>query len=150
MWSGGCHFTNFTSYVNPVFLRNVIKELLLKSSKNFHHIRVMWHKPVNKSGYLQKSISMEAKPWSTEDISPNLTQIAFKKLHSSSLSPENSWFIFFNILFIHLRQRDKRERAWAGGEAEGEEEADSPLSQEPNVGLDPRTLGSWSEPKADA
>jgi len=28
------------------------------------------------------------------------------------------------------------------GEAEGEGEADSPLSQEPNVGLDPRTLGS--------
>jgi len=27
-------------------------------------------------------------------------------------------------------------------EGEGEEEADSPLSQEPNMGLDPRTLGS--------
>jgi len=36
------------------------------------------------------------------------------------------------------------------GEAEGEEEADSPLSQEPDVGLDPRTLGSRPEPKADA
>ena len=34
-----------------------------------------------------------------------------------------------------------------GGGAEGE--ADSPLSWEPNAGLD-RTPGSWSEPKADA
>ena len=30
----------------------------------------------------------------------------------------------------------------SGGGAEGEREADSPLSREPDVGLDPRTLGS--------
>ena len=35
------------------------------------------------------------------------------------------------------------------GGAEGEEEADSQWSWEPNVGLDPRTLESWPEPKAD-
>ena len=29
-------------------------------------------------------------------------------------------------------------------------EADSPLSREPNTGLDPSTLGSWPELKADA
>ena len=28
-------------------------------------------------------------------------------------------------------------------------ETDSPLSREPNVGLNPRTLGSQPEPKAD-
>ena len=33
-------------------------------------------------------------------------------------------------------------------EAEGE--ADAPLSREPNMGLDPRALSSWSELKADA
>jgi len=33
------------------------------------------------------------------------------------------------------------EREGVGG-AEGREEADSPLSGEPDVGLDPRTLGS--------
>ena len=48
------------------------------------------------------------------------------------------YFFFFKILFIHLRYR---ERARAGGEAEGEGEAGFPLSQEPGVGLNPRTLG---------
>jgi len=35
-----------------------------------------------------------------------------------------------------------RERARAGGMAEGEGAAGSPLSREPDLGLDPRTLGS--------
>jgi len=30
------------------------------------------------------------------------------------------------------------------------EGAGLPRSREPEVGLDPRTLGSWPEPKADA
>ena len=51
------------------------------------------------------------------------------------------------ILFIHLRER---EQAQAGGTAEGEGEAGSLLSGEPNAGLDPRILGSWPELKADA
>ena len=33
------------------------------------------------------------------------------------------------------------EEAQAGGAAEGEEEADSPLNREPDAGLDSRTLG---------
>ena len=39
-----------------------------------------------------------------------------------------------------------------GRRAEGEEEgeADAPLSMEPDAELDPRTLGSGPEPKADA
>ena len=41
-----------------------------------------------------------------------------------------------------------RETAQAEGGAEGEGEADSPLSRKSNVGLDPRTLRSWPEPKA--
>ena len=41
-------------------------------------------------------------------------------------------------LFIYLRER-KRARKRTKGGAEGE--ADSPLSREPEVGLDPRTLG---------
>ena len=44
------------------------------------------------------------------------------------------------FLFIHLRER---ERAQAGGEAKGEGEADSPLSWEPEAGLNPRPLKSW-------
>lgn len=39
-------------------------------------------------------------------------------------------------------QRERRECAQIGGGAEGEGEADSPLSREPDVWLDPRTLGS--------
>ena len=48
-------------------------------------------------------------------------------------------FFFKKILFIYLTDR---ERAQAGGEAEGEGEADFPLSWEPSVGLDPRTWRS--------
>ena len=40
-----------------------------------------------------------------------------------------------------MRDRNK-EREHDQGEAEGEGEADSPLSREPNVGLDPRILGT--------
>ena len=49
-------------------------------------------------------------------------------------------------MFIYLKQR---ERAQAGGVAEGEGEAGSPPSRELNMGLDSRTPGSWPEPKAD-
>ena len=35
------------------------------------------------------------------------------------------------------------------GEAEGEGKADSPLSREPDAGLNPRTPGSRPEPNAD-
>jgi len=57
------------------------------------------------------------------------------------------------ILFIYLTERDTaREGTQAGGVGEGE--ANSSLSREPDVvldvGLDPRTLGSGPEPKADA
>jgi len=53
-------------------------------------------------------------------------------------------FFFLKILLIYLRERvSKREREHKlGGEAEGEGEADSPLSREPDVGLGLRTLGS--------
>ena len=54
----------------------------------------------------------------------------------------NFIFLFFlKILFMYLRERE-RERAQAGGEAEGEGEAGSLLSREPDVGFNPRTLGS--------
>lgn len=45
-------------------------------------------------------------------------------------------FLFFKD-FIHLT-----ERAQAGGGSEGEGEAGSLLNREPDVRLDPRTLGS--------
>ena len=41
--------------------------------------------------------------------------------------------IFLKILFIYLREREKK-RGWG--------DADSPLSTEPDLGLDPRTLRS--------
>jgi len=42
-----------------------------------------------------------------------------------------------------LREREKARESTSGEEgAEGEEEADSSLSREPNAGLHPRTLGS--------
>jgi len=48
-----------------------------------------------------------------------------------------------------LTERDTaREGTQAGGVGEGE--AGFPQSREPDAGLDPRTLGSRPEPKADA
>jgi len=41
---------------------------------------------------------------------------------------------------LHLLLGIKRKSTQAGGAAEGEEEADSLLSREPDAGLDPRTL----------
>ena len=56
-------------------------------------------------------------------------------------------FYFFKD-FIYLTERDTaREGTQAGGAGEGEE--GSPLSRDPNAGLDPRTLGLRPEPKAD-
>jgi len=48
-------------------------------------------------------------------------------------------------IYIEKAQKgesQEKEQAQAGGAAEGEGEAGFPLSWEPNVGLDPRTLGS--------
>ena len=57
-------------------------------------------------------------------------------------------FIIFLKVFIYLFA--EREHKQGEQQAEGEEEAGSPLSREPNVGPDPRSMGSWPEPKADA
>ena len=61
----------------------------------------------------------------------------------------SSKFLIFKKKFIYLFER---ERAQAGGaaEEEGEGEGDSPLSKDPDAGLDPRTPGSRPELKADA
>ena len=58
-------------------------------------------------------------------------------------------FFFFKILFIYLREGDRGAEHEQGEEAEGEGEADSPLSGEPSVGLYPRTLRSCPEQKED-
>ena len=47
-------------------------------------------------------------------------------------------------------RESKSEWAQAEGAAEGEGEADSPLSRKPDEGLYLKTPGSWPEAKADA
>lgn len=48
--------------------------------------------------------------------------------------------MFFLDFFVYLRESRKRENMSGGGaEGEGVREADSLLSSEPSVGLDPRT-----------
>ena len=60
-----------------------------------------------------------------------------------------SLFIYFlKVLFISLRKRAHMHEQEGG--AEGEEEAGSPPSRELNMGLNPITLRSWFELKADA
>ena len=55
----------------------------------------------------------------------------------------------FIYLFEGERERGREKAHKWGGGAEGEREADFPLSREPNSGLDPRTLRWWPELKAD-
>jgi len=55
--------------------------------------------------------------------------------------------LFKKILFIYLTEREHEHKL---GEWQTEGEVGSPLGGEPDVGLDPRTLGSWPGPKADA
>ena len=57
------------------------------------------------------------------------------------------YFYFFKIVFIYLTE-SARGGTQAGEMGEGE--AVSQQSREPDAGLDPRTLGSGPELKADA
>ena len=56
-------------------------------------------------------------------------------------------FFFFKILFIWEREKASTSRI---GGAEGRGRSRLPAEQGPDVGLDPKTLGSWPEPKVDA
>ena len=53
-------------------------------------------------------------------------------------------FIYFlKILIIYLTEREcVHKHKWGEWQAEGEGEADSPWSREPDAELDPKTLGS--------
>ena len=51
--------------------------------------------------------------------------------------------VFFNFIYLFMRNTQRKAETKAEGEAEGS-------YREPNVGLNPRTLGSQLEPKADA
>ena len=62
---------------------------------------------------------------------------------TSGLQAEDA-FVFFKILFIHERNTERE------AETQAEGEAGSPLTKEPNAGLDPRTPGSHPELKTDA
>ena len=70
-----------------------------------------------------------------------------KHAPTPSTEPQFCSFFYFQRFYLFIWHRE-RERAQAGGAGEGE--ADSPLSMEPDVGLYPRTLGSWPELKADS
>ena len=58
------------------------------------------------------------------------------------------YFVSKKYLFIYLREREQERAFRRGAEGEGEyPQADSRLSMEPNVGLDPKILRS-PEPKS--
>ena len=73
-------------------------------------------------------------------------------LHKRQFQVPHFEFFFFLRFYVCIWEREERMRNWAqaGGGTEGEGEADSPLSREPNWGLHPRTLGSWPDLKGDA
>ena len=62
-------------------------------------------------------------------------------------------FLFFEDVFIYFcaRERERDIESWSTHkQGEGQREKQAPLwSREPDVGLDPRTLGSRPELKAD-
>ena len=59
-----------------------------------------------------------------------------------------AYFDFFLKIFINLFDRDsQQEREHKQGSGRGRSRL---LAEEPDVGLDPRSLGSRTEPKADA
>ena len=60
----------------------------------------------------------------------------------------NTEVIYLFSRFYYLFERERERTHKSGGE--GERPENSPLSREPNAGLDPRTPGLSSEPKADA
>ena len=60
--------------------------------------------------------------------------IVLRKLYISS---QSVGFFFLEILFIYLMENEQESTR-----TEGEREAGSSLSREPDVGLDPRTLRS--------
>ena len=74
----------------------------------------------------------------------------------SQIVPTEKFIYFFKDLFDKKKKKKKiylteTERAQEGERhPEGEGEADSPLSREPDVGLDPKTLCQDPEPNADA
>ena len=73
----------------------------------------------------------------------HMKRIGQFKIHHSNILYHTDFlfFIFVKTLFIWQRERET-EDTQTGGAAEGEREAASPLSREPDVGLDPRVLGS--------
>ena len=54
-----------------------------------------------------------------------------------------TWQNFFKFIYLRKRERES-------SQAERKGEASCLLSQESDMGLDPRTLESWPEPKTDA
>ena len=67
-------------------------------------------------------------------------------INRGSLVRKADFFFFKDFIYLFQRKRERKyegERATTSkGRTEGEGEADSPLSREPNVELDPRTPGS--------
>jgi len=77
--------------------------------------------------------------------------LTWKQLSEGIVSlGRESYFYFLNFFkdfFYSFERQRESERAQARGEAQGEGETDSPLSWEPDMGLDPRTWRSWPDPK---
>ena len=59
------------------------------------------------------------------------------------------WLFFFKDFYLFIWQTEITSRQ-RGRQRERGREAGSPLSREPNLGLNPKTLGSRPEPKAEA
>ena len=80
------------------------------------------------------------------DASPTVFQsscaklpVVHESLGCSLLLPILILLLFLRTLFMYLRDMKEKDHKQEGG---GDGEADSPLRRDPDVGLDPRTLGS--------
>ena len=71
---------------------------------------------------------------------PNNEIVSYVPLRLASFKQRNAPPPFLKILFIWERKAKQEQNQ------SGEAEADSPLSKQPNVGLNPRTPEPWREP----
>ena len=94
------------------------------------------YRPLGKALGMEKLRSNWLRSWFINSRNKTQMQLSSDLVHS---------FLSFFLRFYLFQRERERERI-----TEGEGETDSPLSREPNAGLNPRTLKSWPESKADA
>lgn len=124
-----------------------------KTTPHYTHTHTLMHMhiPQTFTSYLTSSSKCPIHIWHYNVwycINPPFTHYITHKLAVLMPTSKSKFQVFFKVKYpffkkCYLFQR-KREHKHEPGRGR---EADSPLSRDPDVGLNPRTLRSWPEPK---